>query len=276
MSEHNWQLFAEELRDIGVLVGTCSLWKSGPGLLTELHLKQQRLHNCAFCIEVKRRHGDSICTRHDTETLASRLKAPEPAAGLFRCPAGAEEYLIPVISSSRILGAVLIGPFRGITQNSTLPVWRPELGPVLERIVQKNILPLCRKIYLFSPRLVVDDSRIKEILEYLDTHFSQNISLKTAAERVYLSESRLSHLFREKCGEDFSTYLAKVRVRTAESLLRDTLLSTEEIILRCGFTNRSHFSCIFKKYNGMAPGQFRRKVQKENKQLREKLLSEQI
>ena len=97
-----------------------------------------------------------------------------------------------------------------------------------------------------------------------------------AAERVYLSESRLSHLFKEKCGEDFSTYLAKVRVREAESLLRDTLLSTEEIVLRCGFTNRSHFSCIFKKYNGMAPGQFRRKAQKENRLLREKILSKKM
>ena len=97
-----------------------------------------------------------------------------------------------------------------------------------------------------------------------------------AAERVYLSESRLSHLFKEKCGEDFSTYLAKVRVKEAESLLRDTLLSTEEIVLRCGFNNRSHFSCIFKKYNGMAPGQFRRKAQKENMLLREKILSEKI
>ena len=276
MSEQNWQLFAENLKDIAVLVGTCCLWKSGPGLFTELRLKEQRLHNCTFCISTKRKYGESICTRHDTETLANSLKEPEPAPRLHRCPAGAEEFLIPVMNPPRILGAVLVGPFRGITGNSNLPVWRAELAPVLERIVKKNIVPLCREIYLFSPRHTVDDPRIAEVLDYLDIHFSKNITLKMAAERVYLSESRLSHLFKEKCGEDFSTYLAKVRVSEAESLLRDTLLSTEEIVLRCGFTNRSHFSCIFKKYNGMAPGQFRRKAQKENRLLREKILSKKM
>ena len=32
MSEHNWQLLTEELNNIGVLIGTCCIWKNGPGL----------------------------------------------------------------------------------------------------------------------------------------------------------------------------------------------------------------------------------------------------
>ena len=264
MTEHNWQLFAEELQNIGRLVGTCCIWKNGPGLFTESRLKNQRLHNCSFCMDFKREQGDSLCTRHDTETLAGHLQTPEPPPGLHRCPAGAEEYLIPVLNPPRILGAVLIGPFRGVTGSGDLPAWRPELAPALEWIVQKNILPLCKELYLPSDQHIVNDQRITDVLDYIDTHFSQNITLKMAAERVYLSESRLSHLFKEICGEDFSTVLAKVRVREAEYLLRDTLLSIEEIVLRCGLNNRSHFSCLFKKYNGMPPGQFRRKAQQEN------------
>jgi AraC-like DNA-binding protein len=265
MSEQNWQLLIEELHDLGVLIGCCCIWKSGPGLLTERRLKQQRMHCCKFCMDTKDKYGDSVCIRHDTETLAGILQSGKTSPGLFCCPAGAEEYIIPVLNSTRILGAVFAGPFRGISECRLLPVWRPELGPVLERTVQKNIAPLCRELYLFHPHHTVDDSRIEAVLDYLDTHFSQNITLKTAAERVYLSESRLSHLFREKCGEDFSTYLAKVRVKEAESLLRDTLFSIDEIALRSGLANRSHFSSIFKKYNGLPPGQFRKKAQQENR-----------
>lgn len=273
MVEHNWQLLTEELNNIGILTGTCCIWKNGAGLFTELRLKKQRLHHCQFCIDIKRKYGESVCVRHDTETLASHLKKENPSPELFRCPAGADEYLIPVSSSQRILGAVLVGPFRGITGNPDLPQWRSELGPALVRTVQKNIAPLCRELYLSHPLQAVSDRRITQTLDYLDTHFFQNITLKTAAKRVYLSESRLSHLFREKCGDDFSTYLAKVRVREAESLLRDTLLSIDEIALRCGLNNRSHFSCIFKKYNGLAPGQYRKKAQKENMLYREKIIN---
>lgn len=273
MTEHNWQLLTDELNNIGLLIGTCCIWKNGTGLFTELRLNKQRLHHCQFCIDIKRKYGESVCVRHDTETLASHLQSENPEPELFRCPAGAEEYLIPVSSSQRILGAVLAGPFRGITGNPDLPQWRAELGPALVRTVQKNIAPLCRELYLSHPLQAVSDRRITQTLDYLDTYFFQNITLKTAAKRVYLSESRLSHLFREKCGDDFSTYLAKVRVREAESLLRDTLLSIDEIALRCGLNNRSHFSCIFKKYNGLAPGQYRKKAQKENMLYREKIIN---
>jgi YesN/AraC family two-component response regulator len=130
---------------------------------------------------------------------------------------------------------------------------------------------LCRELYLSHPLQAVSDQRITRTLDYLDTHFFQNLTLKTAAKMVYLSESRLSHLFREKCGDDFSTYLAKVRVREAEFLLRDTLLSIDEIALRCGLNNRSHFSCIFKKYNGLAPGQYRKKAKAETLLYKEKI-----
>ena len=91
MTEHNWQLLTEELQLVSVLIGTCCVWKNGPGLFTELRLKNQRLHNCSFCMKIKQKYGESVCVRHDTETLAAYLRSEKPVPGLFRCPAGAEE-----------------------------------------------------------------------------------------------------------------------------------------------------------------------------------------
>jgi nitrogen regulatory protein PII-like uncharacterized protein len=42
------------------------------------------------------------------------------------------------------------------------------------------------------------------------------------------------------------------------------------------FPSEAGVNAFFKKYNGMAPGQFRRKTQKENRLLREKILSGEI
>lgn len=263
MAEHILQLLTEELENIAVLTGTCCLWKYGPHLLTELRLGVRRLHNSAFCFNVKEKSGCSICEKHDTETLARCLSVPSPAPALMRCPAGAEEYLIPVMNASRVLGAVLCGPFRGIAQAPELPVWRRELAPVLERCVAKRIAPLCRELYLNRGFSDGGDPRIFTVTDYLTSHFAEAVTLEKAAEQVFLSPSRLSHLFKEKCGVDFSTFLAKLRVREAEALLRDTLLPIEEIALRSGFSDRSHFTSIFKKYNGLPPARYRKKAREE-------------
>ncbi|MBQ9502160.1 MAG: helix-turn-helix domain-containing protein [Lentisphaeria bacterium] len=272
MKEQDWQLFSEELSDIGTLVGTCCLWKLGPGLLTELRLREQRMHTCRFCFQVKKQHGENVCVRHDTETLAHHVRGKEPRPRLVRCPAGAEEYLIPVAVAGRILGAVLIGPFRGITGDSALPVWRKELGPALERAVEKRIVPICRTLYLKRPPVAAGDERIATVLDFMEARFADNITLEQAASQVFLSPSRLSHLFREKCGQDFSGWLTKLRVREAEALLRDTVLSIEEVALRSGFGDRSHFSVIFKKYNGNPPARFRRTAQAETAFYRSQIL----
>lgn len=272
MIEHDWQLFAEELSDIGAMIGTCCLWKLGPGLLTELRLGEQRMHTCPFCFEVKTRHGENVCVRHDTETLARCVREKEPRPRLVRCPAGAEEYLIPVVVSNRVLGAVLVGPFRGIAETPALPVWRRELGPALERAVERRIVPVCRTLYLQRPAVAADDERIATVLDFMEANFSENITLEQAAARVFLSPSRLSHLFREKCGQDFSGWLTKLRVREAEALLRDTVLSIEEVALRSGFGNRSHFSVIFRKYNGSPPARYRRTAQAEAAAYRNRML----
>jgi two-component system response regulator YesN len=271
MLQHNWQQFAEKLNTIGLLVDTCCIWKKGPGLLTELRLDKQRLHYCEFCNNAKRKHGEDFCVRHDTETIASYVQNNPAKPKLFCCPAGAEEYIIPVVISNKILGAIFIGPFRGKTTCSNLPLWRSELGPALIKIVNEIIYPILEELYITHPTLIADDNRVNSVIEYIDNNFNQNITLSMAANKVFLSESRLSHLFKEKYQEDFSTYLAKVRVKEAEALLRDTLLSIDEIANRCGLNNRCHFSCIFKKYNGLAPGQYRKKAKAETLLYKEKI-----
>ena len=271
MLQHNWQHFADELNMIGILVDTCCIWKKGPRLLTELRLDKQRLHYCEFCNNAKRSLGEEVCVRHDTETIASYVQSNNTQPKLFCCPAGAEEFVIPIIISNRILGAILIGPFRGKSNCNNLPLWRPQLGTVLTKLVQRNIIPILQELYLSHPLLTADDDRICNTIEFIDTYFHQNITLKMAASRVFLSESRLSHLFKEKCQEDFSTYLTKIRIKEAEALLRDTLLSIDEIAVRCGLNNRCHFSCIFKKYNGLAPGQYRKKAKEETLLYKEKI-----
>jgi len=81
--------------------------------------------------------------------------------------------------------------------------------------------------------------------------------LPELAESVYLSTSRLRHLFKQEIGIKPGQYLKQVRLKRAELLLRTSLLSIKEIISQTGLPSSSHFVRDFKNAYGLSPGDYR-------------------
>ena len=84
-----------------------------------------------------------------------------------------------------------------------------------------------------------------------------NLTLETISNTLYISKSHLSRLFKKLVGESFSDYLRKVRMDQACRLLRETKMSTEEIVLRCGLRDLQSFYRNFHAMMGMTPHQYR-------------------
>ena len=74
--------------------------------------------------------------------------------------------------------------------------------------------------------------------------------IRDSAEAVHLNPSYLSSLFKQKTGENLSTYLTAVRLQEAERLITSTSLRLSEVAKRVGYPNASYFSHIYKKYKG--------------------------
>lgn len=66
-------------------------------------------------------------------------------------------------------------------------------------------------------------------------------------------------MFKDNLDETFLTYLNKLRITMASTILRDTLLPINEIMTRVGFTDTVHFFRTFKKYTGLTPTEYREK-----------------
>lgn len=98
---------------------------------------------------------------------------------------------------------------------------------------------------------------IKDAVEYISSHFSEDISLLILSEHLHLNPSYLSMLFKQVIGRSFKEHLNKVRVNEAKRLLVNTNYSIIDIAVACGFTNQSYFTKVFKKETGMTPKQFR-------------------
>ena len=110
---------------------------------------------------------------------------------------------------------------------------------------------------LFQNRSI--KSEITEVLEYMSNHLEEDISLKSAAAHVNLSESYLSHLFKRETDKSFSDYLQKKRIELAKTLLAKTEKSVADIASQCGYEEYSYFCRVFKKSTGQTPNEYRRK-----------------
>lgn len=99
---------------------------------------------------------------------------------------------------------------------------------------------------------------LQNIKEYIDLHYQTKITLDELAGTFYINKFYLTRIFREQFGVTISSYLLQVRITHAKKLLRYSDLTIEKIGAECGMSDSNYFARMFKKVEGMSPGEFRR------------------
>lgn len=101
--------------------------------------------------------------------------------------------------------------------------------------------------------------KVHDIAVYLQNNLTEEYTLDGLAERFFLSKSYMTRVFRTVTGFSVVEYVTFIRVRKAQSLLRETGLSVTEIAEQCGFSNITYFEKVFRTATGVSPGKYRRK-----------------
>lgn len=96
------------------------------------------------------------------------------------------------------------------------------------------------------------------ILNYIQEHYMEPISLTEIANQFHFNPSYLSSYFSAHNSEGFSEYLNRVRVERAAQLLEQGEMSISEISEHVGYSDHSYFTKVFKKINGVSPSQYRK------------------
>ena len=98
----------------------------------------------------------------------------------------------------------------------------------------------------------------KELLVYIQQHYTDKIALQDLAEHFHLSEKYISRYFKEHFYLTFSDYVNHLRLTHAKKLLETTELSVTEIALCSGFPNVSYFIRTFKTCYEKPPLKYRK------------------
>ncbi len=98
---------------------------------------------------------------------------------------------------------------------------------------------------------------LKQVLEYIETHFSEEIKLSTLAEIVGMNENYFCRFFHSHTRQTPINYLSLYRIEQAANMLLGGNMSVTEIAFRCGFNDVGYFIKCFKKIKGCTPKQFR-------------------
>ena len=109
-----------------------------------------------------------------------------------------------------------------------------------------------------------NQAAIQSILAYMKENYRDDITLNFMAESVYLSPSYLSKIFKEATGKNYLEYLTEIRIEASKQLLKQSNYKITEINERVNLGNVQNFIRIFKRHEGITPGQYREKLIKSN------------
>ncbi|EIT86284.1 Transcriptional regulator (AraC/XylS family) protein [Fictibacillus macauensis ZFHKF-1] len=100
-------------------------------------------------------------------------------------------------------------------------------------------------------------AKIKETIQYIDSHLEQPFSLELLAQRVHFSPFHFHRVFLAMTGVTVMEYVRKRRLEKAAWLLHHSEEKVIDVALCCGFSSQQVFQRAFKQRFGLTPRHFR-------------------
>lgn len=100
---------------------------------------------------------------------------------------------------------------------------------------------------------------IRYLIRYIDSNYTQPLSVEFLSQFSSISRSHLTKLFRKYTGFAPNEYIIRLRISHAKRMLLSTDESVADIAYACGFNDINNFINLFKKHTSETPGAYRRK-----------------
>ncbi|ALD21639.1 AraC family transcriptional regulator [Hymenobacter sp. DG25A] len=156
----------------------------------------------------------------------------------------------------------------------------PELTSTLERLVQlsqdtgrvKDVLAnftiqemlvrlmqtQARQLLFHNYKEHVTSHRFAHVVQYIKQHLTEQITIEKLSELACMSKATFFRVFKRELGLTPVEYVIQERLAEAKRLLRNPLTTVTDVCFRTGFNNTAYFQKLFKQYEGVTPGLYKK------------------
>lgn len=106
-------------------------------------------------------------------------------------------------------------------------------------------------------RLGIQNAKVLSIIETMESHLAEPLSLVDIADSAGLSRRQIERLFRQEMGRSPARYYLEIRLDRARHLLVQSAMPVVEVAVACGFVSASHFSKCYREVYNRSPQQER-------------------
>lgn len=128
------------------------------------------------------------------------------------------------------------------------------LQELLIRLMQTNARQLIFQNYAQH----LTSHRFAQVVQYIKRHFTEQITVDKLSELACMSKATFFRLFKREFGLTPVEYIIQERLAEAKRLLRNPVATVADVCFRAGFNNTAYFQTIFKKYEGITPGLYKK------------------
>lgn len=123
---------------------------------------------------------------------------------------------------------------------------------------EKNVKGIFK--ILEESRVIYKDNVVMQACQYVVEHIDEEITLTTISETLSISKNYFCSLFKNETGENFLSFVTRIKMKRAQFLLREENLRVYEVCDLLGYTDTTYFTRLFKKYIHMTPNEYKKVV----------------
>lgn len=141
--------------------------------------------------------------------------------------------------------------------------------------LESRVLLTCKSIELLSQlsklieneddtisKTATSNNKVNEMIDYINRHYTEDITLDTLSNRFHFSKYYIAHLFKDYVGISLYDYLIARRLYNCNNLIRSNY-TVKEACFTVGFNNYSNFYRLYKKHFKITPQQFKEQLKSE-------------